>query len=115
LVCISFFRLCTYSYFYSETKVSLEEDGTVVGCENKVEFEVTGFRVHGKAESAHFTMGLSGITISLVSLEGNVIQSVETDAQGEYTLENVPSGEYSLHAEHPSWVISEPSTQQLSV
>lgn len=85
-----------------------------MGCENKVEFEVTGFRIHGHTHSIRSDAATSGIEISLLS-EGRVIQTTTTDEEGFYTFENVMSGEYTLKAFHTSWVIAEPSSQTLSV
>ena len=93
----------------------MNEEGVVVGCENKVEFEVTGFRIHGHTHSIRSEAATSGIEISLISADNHVIQSVVTDEQGYYTMENVVSGEYTLRAFHPSWVIAEPSSQPISV
>ena len=99
----------------NNNQVSLNEEGVVLGCENKVEFEVTGFRIHGHTHSIRSEAATSGIEISLISADNHVIQSVVTDEQGYYTMENVMSGDYTLKAFHPSWVIAEPSSQSISV
>lgn len=95
-------------------QVSLNEEGEIIGCENKVEFEVTGFRIHGHTHSIRSDAATSGIEISLLS-EDRVIQTVTTDEEGYYTFENISSGAYTLKAFHPSWVIAEPSSQPLTV
>lgn len=96
-------------------QVSLNEEGNVLGCENKIEFEVTGFRVHGHTHSLRSDKPTSGIEITLTTMDGHTIQTVYTDEEGYYTFENVVSGDYVVKASHPSWVLAEPSSQTISV
>lgn len=86
-----------------------------MGCEDKTVFEITGFHLSGHTRNAASAVATKGIRISLLSTDNHVLKSVETDENGDYVFENVPSGEYVLKAEHPSWVLAEPSTQMLSV
>lgn len=93
----------------------MNEEGVINGCENKLDFEVTGFQIHGHTHSTRTETATSGITITLSSLEGRLIQTTTTDENGFYTFQNVVSGSYLLSASHPSWVIAEPSQQSLTV
>ena len=86
-----------------------------MGCEDKTVFEITGFHLSGHTHHAVSTMATKGIRVSLLSTDNHVLQSVETDENGDYAFENVPSGDYVLKAEHPSWVLAESSTQMISV
>ena len=95
--------------------MSLLEDDSVVGCENKVEFELTGFRVYGHSHSMFSNGPTRGIRVHLLSQEEVILQSTETDENGDYTFENIVSGEYYVRAEHSSWILSEPSSIPISV
>ncbi|KAK8818259.1 hypothetical protein WA556_006079 [Blastocystis sp. ATCC 50177/Nand II] len=95
--------------------VSLSEEGSVVGCEDKTVFEITGFHLSGHTHHAASAMATKGIRVSLLSTDNHVLKSVETDENGDYNFENVPSGEYVLKAEHSSWVLAEPSTQMITI
>ena len=93
----------------------MNEEGDILGCENKVEFEVTGFRIYGHTYNIRSETPTSGIEVSLTSEEGRLIQTVVTDEKGDYIFDNITSGEYTVTATHPSWVIAEPSSQSFSV
>ena len=86
-----------------------------MGCEDKTVFEITGFHLSGHTHHAASAMATKGIRVSLLSTDNHVLKSVETDENGDYNFENVPSGEYVLKAEHSSWVLAEPSTQMITV
>ncbi|KAM7453299.1 hypothetical protein BLSTO_05959, partial [Blastocystis sp. subtype 1] len=81
-------------------------EGSVVGCEDKTVFEITGFHLSGHTHHAASAMATKGIRVSLLSTDNHVLKSVETDENGDYNFENVPSGEYVLKAEHSSWVLA---------
>ena len=93
----------------------MNEEGMILGCENKLDFEVTGFQIHGHTHNTRSEVATSGITITLSSLEGRLIQTTTTNENGSYTFQNVVSGTYLLSASHPSWVIAEPSQQTITV
>lgn len=93
----------------------MNEEGMILGCENKLDFEVTGFQIHGHTHNTRSEVATSGITITLSSLEGRLIQTTTTNENGSYTFQNVISGTYLLSASHPSWVIAEPSQQTITV
>ena len=85
------------------------------GCENNLEFEITGFLVHGHATNKHSPVPPQGLTVKLLSSEGFVLKTAETDSRGDYAFPNVASGEYVIVAEHPSWTLDKPSRQVLSL
>lgn len=85
------------------------------GCENGDAFEITGFRLSGHTHHATSKTATQGIQVNLLSADNHVLKSVVTDANGDYVFENVVSGDYSIQAVHPSWVLAEPSTQMISV
>ena len=100
---------------HSSTQVSMNEEGVVTGCENKKVFEITGFRISGHAHDKQTGAAVKGVLVSLLSQDGHTLNTVETDDNGNYLFENVISGEYTLHADHPSCVLAEPTSQSLSV
>ena len=93
----------------------MNEEGVVTGCENKKVFEITGFRISGHAHDKQTGAAVKGVQVSLLSQDGHTLNTVETDDNGNYLFENVISGEYTLHADHPSCVLAEPTSQSLSV
>lgn len=93
----------------------MNDDGTLVGCESRIQFEVTGFRLHGHTHNLHSDVPTKGLEIRLLSSDGFVLKTVETDDSGDYTFSNVMSGEYILEASHGSWTLEEPSRQVISV
>lgn len=98
----------------SSKQVSMNEEGVVTGCEDKV-FEITGFRISGHAHDKQTGAAVKGVQVSLLSQDGHTLNTVETDEQGNYLFENVISGDYTLHADHPSCVLAEPTRQSVSV
>ena len=40
--------------------------------------------------------GLAGVTINLLDAQGNVLQTAQTDANGEYTFTHLPPGTYEV-------------------
>ena len=80
-----------------------------------MEFEITGFLVRGHTSNKHSSMPPQGLTIKLLSSDGFVLKTAETDSRGDYAFPNVVSGEYVIVAEHPSWSLDEPSRQVLSI
>lgn len=93
----------------------MNEEGVVTGCEDKKVFEITGFRISGHAHDKQTGSAVKGVQVSLLSQDGHVLNTVETDEQGTYLFENVVSGDYVLHADHPSCVLAEPTRHSLSV
>ena len=89
--------------------MSMNEEGTIVGCEEKKEFEITGFRVQGHAHNKQTGEFVPGVEVSLLSHDGVVLQTVATDDNGVYMFENVMSGEYTLRASHSSMALAEPT------
>ena len=96
-------------------QVSMNEEGVVTGCEDKKVFEITGFRISGHAHDKQSGAAVKGVQVSLLSQDGHTLNTVETDEQGNYLFENVISGDYTLHADHPSCVLAEPTRQSVSV
>ena len=80
-----------------------------------MEFEITGFRVRGHAVNQHSAEPPQGLTVKLLSSDGFLLKTAETDSRGEYVFANVASGEYALEAEHASWTLAAPSRQELSL
>lgn len=99
----------------SSKQVSMNEEGVVTGCEDKKVFEITGFRISGHAHDKQTGAAVKGVQVSLLSQDGHTLNTVETDEQGNYLFENVISGDYTLHADHPSCVLAEPTRQSVSV
>lgn len=80
-----------------------------------MEFEITGFLVRGHTSNKHSSVPPQGLTVKLLSSDGFVLKTAETDSRGDYAFPNVVSGEYVIVAEHPSWSLDEPSRQVLSI
>ena len=80
-----------------------------------MEFEITGFLVRGHTSNKHSAVPPKGLTVKLLSPDGFVLKTAETDDRGDYAFPNVVSGEYVIMAEHPSWTLDEPSRQILSI
>ncbi|CBK24237.2 uncharacterized protein [Blastocystis hominis] len=95
--------------------ISKDDDDHLSGCESNLEFEITGFLVRGHTSNKHSSVPPQGLTIKLLSSDGFVLKTAETDSRGDYAFPNVVSGEYVIVAEHPSWSLDEPSRQVLSI
>lgn len=80
-----------------------------------MEFEITGFLVRGHTSNKHSSVPPQGLTVKLLSPDGFVLKTAETDSRGDYAFPNVVSGEYEIVAEHPSWTLDAPSRQVLSI
>lgn len=93
----------------------MNEEGSIMGCEEKKEFEITGFRIHGHAHNKQSKASVKGVQVTLLSQDGRSLKTVETDEEGNYTFENVLSGEYTLKADHSSWVLATPVERSVSV
>ena len=93
----------------------MNEEGSVLGCEEQREFEITGFRIRGHAHNKQSNSSVKGVQVTLFSQDGRGLKTVETDAEGNYTFDNVLSGEYTLKADHPSWVLALPVERSISV
>ena len=93
----------------------MNEEGSILGCEEQKEFEITGFRIRGQAHNKQSKLPVKGVQVTLLSQDGHALMTVETDEEGTYTFENVLSGEYTLKADHPSWVLASPVERSISV
>ena len=65
--------------------------------------------------SKQVSMNEEGVVTGCEDKNGHTLKTVETDEQGNYLFENVISGDYTLHADHPSCVLAEPTRQSVSV
>ncbi|OQX23245.1 MAG: hypothetical protein BWK80_27000, partial [Desulfobacteraceae bacterium IS3] len=50
--------------------------------------------------------GIPGVTVTLLDADGNEIKTVVTDAEGKYSFENIPVGDYTVKESDPSAYVS---------
>lgn len=93
----------------------MNEEGIVIGCEEKKIFEITGFRIQGHAHNKQTHEFVPGVEVSLLSHDDVVLQTTTTDENGLYLFENVMSGDYLLRASHSSMALAEPTQFAVNV
>ncbi|XP_016342196.1 nodal modulator 3-like [Sinocyclocheilus anshuiensis] len=105
---------CVILYLYAEpTTVDLHVDGITDICtkEQDINFIFTGFSVLGTVLSKGDLLGPAGVEVSLRKVgEDDVLQSVLTQAGGQYTFLKVLPGSYDITATHASWTLEHSST-----
>uniref|UniRef100_A0A671LJX7 Nodal modulator 3-like n=1 Tax=Sinocyclocheilus anshuiensis TaxID=1608454 RepID=A0A671LJX7_9TELE len=90
------------------TTVDLHVDGITDICtkEQDINFIFTGFSVLGTVLSKGDLLGPAGVEVSLRKVgEDDVLQSVLTQAGGQYTFLKVLPGSYDITATHASWTL----------
>uniref|UniRef100_A0A8C1DMW2 Nodal modulator n=1 Tax=Cyprinus carpio carpio TaxID=630221 RepID=A0A8C1DMW2_CYPCA len=101
-------------YLYAEpTTVDLHVDGITDICtkEQDINFIFTGFSVLGTVLSKGHLLGPAGVEVSLRKAgEEDVLQSVLTQAGGQYTFHKVLPGSYDITATHASWTLEQSSS-----
>uniref|UniRef100_A0A8C2G207 Nodal modulator n=1 Tax=Cyprinus carpio TaxID=7962 RepID=A0A8C2G207_CYPCA len=101
-------------YLYAEpTTVDLHVDGITDICtkEQDINFIFTGFSVLGTVLSKGHLLGPAGVEVSLRKAgEEDVLQSVFTQAGGQYTFHKVLPGSYDITATHASWTLEQSSS-----
>uniref|UniRef100_A0A9R1SHN7 Prealbumin-like fold domain-containing protein n=2 Tax=Cyprinus carpio TaxID=7962 RepID=A0A9R1SHN7_CYPCA len=98
--------------FEPET-VDLHVDGITDICtkEQDINFVFTGFSVLGTVLSKGHLLGPAGVEVSLRKAgEDDVLQSVLTQAGGQYTFLKLLPGSYDITASHASWTMEQSST-----
>uniref|UniRef100_A0A673H3X6 Nodal modulator 1-like n=1 Tax=Sinocyclocheilus rhinocerous TaxID=307959 RepID=A0A673H3X6_9TELE len=98
---------------FEPTTVDLHVDGITDICtkEQDINFIFTGFSVLGTVLSKGHLLGPAGVEVSLRKVgEDDVLQSVLTQAGGQYTFLKVLPGSYGITATHASWTLEHSST-----
>lgn len=55
----------------------MNEEGSVLGCEEQREFEITGFRIRGHAPNKQSKSSVKGVQVTLFSQDGRGLKTVE--------------------------------------
>uniref|UniRef100_A0A673NQZ9 Nodal modulator 1-like n=1 Tax=Sinocyclocheilus rhinocerous TaxID=307959 RepID=A0A673NQZ9_9TELE len=94
------------------TTVELHVDGITDICtkEQDINFVFTGFSVLGTVLSKGHLLGPAGVEVSLRKAGDDVLQSVLTQAGGQYAFLKVLPGSYDITASHASWTMEQSST-----
>uniref|UniRef100_A0A8C1HMP9 Nodal modulator n=1 Tax=Cyprinus carpio carpio TaxID=630221 RepID=A0A8C1HMP9_CYPCA len=98
---------------FEPTTVDLHVDGITDICtkEQDINFIFTGFSVLGTVLSKGHLLGPAGVEVSLRKAgEEDVLQSVLTQAGGQYTFHKVLPGSYDITATHASWTLEQSSS-----
>uniref|UniRef100_A0A671LFQ9 Nodal modulator 1-like n=1 Tax=Sinocyclocheilus anshuiensis TaxID=1608454 RepID=A0A671LFQ9_9TELE len=98
---------------FEPTAVELHVDGITDICtkEQDINFVFTGFSVLGTVLSKGHLLGPAGVEVSLRKAgEDDVLQSVLTQAGGQYAFLKVLPGSYDITASHASWTMEQSST-----
>uniref|UniRef100_A0A8C1QUE4 Nodal modulator n=1 Tax=Cyprinus carpio TaxID=7962 RepID=A0A8C1QUE4_CYPCA len=98
---------------FEPTTVDLHVDGITDICtkEQDINFIFTGFSVLGTVLSKGHLLGPAGVEVSLRKAgEEDVLQSVLTQAGGQYTFHKVLPGSYDITATHASWTLDQSSS-----
>uniref|UniRef100_A0A8C2G883 Nodal modulator n=1 Tax=Cyprinus carpio TaxID=7962 RepID=A0A8C2G883_CYPCA len=98
---------------FEPTTVDLHVDGITDICtkEQDINFIFTGFSVLGTVLSKGHLLGPAGVEVSLRKAgEEDVLQSVFTQAGGQYTFHKVLPGSYDITATHASWTLEQSSS-----
>ncbi|KAI4889980.1 hypothetical protein NFI96_024366, partial [Prochilodus magdalenae] len=98
---------------FEPTTVDLHVDGLTDICtkEQDINFFFTGFSVLGTVLSKGHLQGPAGVEISLRDAgEEEILQTVFTQAGGQYTFTKVLPGSYDISAIHASWTLEQSST-----
>ncbi len=65
--------------------------------------------VDGNCETNPNEPGLAGVTVQLLDGQGDILQTVVTDANGAYSFQALPPGTYTVHEIQPAGYIAEDS------
>ncbi|KAI7807708.1 BOS complex subunit NOMO1 [Triplophysa rosa] len=98
---------------FEPTTVDLHVDGINDICtkEQDINFLFTGFSVLGTILSKGHLLGPAGVEVSLRKAgENDVLQTVLTQASGQYTFLKVLPGSYDITASHATWTLEQSST-----
>lgn len=98
---------------FEPSTVELHVDGVTDVCTNEqdINFFFTGFSVMGTVLSKGHARGPAGVEVTLTNSENkDVLQTVITQAGGEYTFSKVLPGNYDITANHASWTLEQSST-----
>lgn len=96
-----------WSFKPSSFPVNIDRETDWCSQGKDINFVFQGFSINGKVISHGRSSGPAGVKLQLLADDTNdVLQSILSEKQGEFSFKNIAPGKYLVRASHPEWRLS---------